>query len=327
MCEKFKKTAAILLLLFAGCTVFSETFRVRKVETLSIPGDSLKAQTAELKISDSLAVMLPEDRTFLEGIELSIQIPRIVADWRDSVAMSVYSDIKPFPSSSQIDYTGTKLTVLPLPAKISWIAQIPLTETMPQPRDNYISFLNIIPDTSSGYVFIRFQPAMKGVPDEVYDSTLTVSVKPVLKNKGMLKLSVKDLDGKNVSSENFIDDVPVTLKNGKILLDPGIHTLSVQNSSYRNEVRSIIIEQAKTTDVNLTLKSTEPALSISAPEGTQIFLDDKPFTRTNREIPISEGEHKIRFSLGGYEMTRAIEIQNGKTYKVNLTIDLEVTDE
>ncbi|MBQ5998325.1 MAG: PEGA domain-containing protein [Treponema sp.] len=324
----FKRTVSAVFVLLVCTSLFAETFRVRKVSSVNLSGDSLKSESAELKISDALAIFLPEDQTYLEGIELTVQIPKIVADWRDSVAVSIYNGVNPMPGATQIDYNGTKIFVTPLPTKFTWILQIPLTENFtPSTDDGYISSINTIPDTSNGFVFLRFQPAMKGVPDEVYDSVLNVSAKPILKNKGTLKLSVQNLQGENVSSEILIDDAPVNLKNGKILLTPGIRTLSVQNSEYRNEVRSIVIERAKTTEVSLTLKSSEPTIIVSAPDGTRIFLDDQPFTKTNKEIPISEGEHKIRFLIGGYEMTRSLEIQNGKSYKVNLTIDLEISDE
>ena len=323
-----KRTVSAFFLMLVCTNIFTETFRIRKASSVKLSGDTLKSESAELKISDALAVFLPEDRTYLEGIELTVQIPKIVADWRDSVALSIYNGVSPTPGSTQIDYNGSKIFVTPLPTKLTWILQIPLTENFKSSTDDgYISSMNTIPDTTRGFVFLRFQPAMKGVPDEVYDSVLNVSAKPILKNKGTLKLSVKNLQGENVSSEIFIDDAPVNLKDGKILLTPGIRTLSVQNSEYRNEVRSVMIERAKTTEVNLTLKSSEPTITVSAPDGTKIFLDEQPFFTTNKEIPISEGEHKIRFLIGGYEMTRLLEIQNGKSYKANLTIDLEISDE
>ena len=65
----------------------------------------------------------------------------------------------------------------------------------------------------------------------------------------MLNLTVKDTDSNDVSAEITIDDQNTILNNGKILLSPGNHSITIHNDNYRNETHSIIIEQAKITDI------------------------------------------------------------------------------
>lgn len=168
---------------------------------------------------------------------------------------------------------------------------------------------------------------MKGVPDETYDAKFNVAVKPVLMNKGTLKLEVFSPDGQNASYEVFIDDAPVALLNGKVLLDSGKHNLNVQSEEFRNEMRTVYIEQAKTSEIQINLKSLAPTLIVTAPENSDVFIDDEKVDSFGTEFVVSEGEHIVKCQLGGYEIVRSLSIEKGKSYSVNLAVDLEISEE
>ena len=123
----------------------------------------------------------------------------------------------------------------------------------------------------------------------------------------------------------YIDEIPVDMTK-KIILDTGIHNISVISEDYRNENRTVRIDQAKTTDLKIEMKSIEPTLLITAPEGTLILLDEQECTQIGKEFIISEGEHKIKFTIGDYEITRTITAIKGKTYSANFSLDLEITE-
>ena len=327
MVKFFAKLFIFSSLLISGELCQAETFRVRKVCPVVLPGDSAEEQSAVLGINDSLAVFMPDDMTYLEGFELKIKIPQIIADWRDSVAFSVYDGIRPKPNVSTIDYSGTRIFVTPIPAKLSWIVQIPLKKQASVKDNGYIARIDAVPDVSGGYTFIRFQPAMKGVPDETYEAKLNVIVKPVLMNKGTLRLDVSAPDGKNASYELFIDDEPAGLLNGKILLDSGKHNISVQSEEFRSEVRTVFVEQAKTSEVQVVLKSLAPTLMVTAPENSNVFIDEKKVEAFGTEFVVSEGDHIVKCQLGSYEIVRSLFVEKGKSYSVNLAVDLEISEE
>lgn len=327
MVKSFAKLLIFYFLLISGVFCWAETFRVRKVCSVSLPGDSMEEQNAVLGINDSLAVFMPTDMTYLEGFELKIKIPQIVADWRDSVAFAVYDGIRPKPNVSSIDYSGTRIFVTPLPAKLNWIVQVPLKSQNSIKDNGYIAKIDAVPDVSSGYTFIRFQPAMKGVPDETYEAKLNVLVKPVLMNKGTLRLYVSAPGGQNANYELFVDDEPCALLNGKILLESGKHNINIQSEEFRNEVRTVYIEQAKTSEIQVVLKSLAPTLTVTAPENSDVFIDDKKIESFGTEFVVSEGEHIVKCQLGSYEIVRSLSIEKGKSYSVNLAVDLEISEE
>ena len=45
----------------------------------------------------------------------------------------------------------------------------------------------------------------------------------------------------------------------------------------------------------------------------------------NGEV-ITEGEHKIKFSIGDYEIVRSITAIKGKTYTANFSLDLDISE-
>ena len=326
----FKKVFSFILFFFSLIPFFSESFRVRKLHPVTLNQNPDFEETVYSGINDSIAVLLPQEKKYLEGIELKISVPVSVAQWRDSVAFSVYDNILPEPSASQIDYSGTKIFVSAVPTKLSWNVLIPVTQSNSIKDGSYNTLkLNVIPNLKNNLIFIRFQPAMKGIPEETFDAEFKITVKPILINKGNLSLSISTYDKKENLYSIFIDGISYPQGTKNAFLDTGMHTLNIQSEFYRNETRSIYIEQAKDTQIEIKLQSLNPMLKITAPANTKIFIDDTniPHSETKENIPISEGEHKLRFQIGDYDILRPLTIEKGKTYNINLTVDLQITEE
>lgn len=311
-------------------TAYAETFRVSKVHSVSIGQDPSSEVSAKLGITDALAINLPENRIFIEGLELKMDIPESIAYWMDSVACSVYSNINPTPKASQIDYNGTRGYVSTLPGKLSWVLQIPTDKDNSIKSNKYVTKVDRIIEPQSNIVFLRLQPVMKGIPEETLNAIVPITIKPILKDKGQLKLILKNADNASADSTLFtvfIDDSLIDITKEPVLLDKGIHNISIISEAYRNENRTIIIDQAKTTNIEVELKSIEPTLLITAPEGTKVVLDDEECTTIGSEIIISEGEHKVKFSIGDYEIIKSINAIKGKTYTANFSLDLQISEE
>ncbi len=316
--------------MFAALSVnlTAEAFRVSKVHIVSVTQDTNSEAIARLGINDALGIELPADQTFIEGLELKMDIPESVAYWMDSVACSVYANIKPRPNTSQIDYSGTRAYVSTLPGKLSWVLQIPTKKENSIKSNKYTTKVDTIVQPQNNYVFIRLQPVMKGVPEETSNAIIPITIKPILTNKGMLDLSLTSSDEKTQNCSVFIDDnIADISSSNKVMLDTGVHNISIISEAYRNEVRTVRIDQAKITKLNVEMKSIEPTLLITAPEGTKILLDDQPCTEIGKEFQISEGDHKIKFSIGDYEIVRTITAIKGKTYKANFSLDLDISEE
>lgn len=307
----------------------SETFRVSKVHSIPVAQDTTSENTVKLGITDALAISLPEDKIFIEGLELKFDIPESVAYWMDSVACSVYANINPTPKPSQIDYSGTRAYVSTLPGKLSWVLQIPVSKENSIKSNKYTTKVDNVIEPQNNIIFLRLQPVMKGVPEETMNAIIPITVKPILKDKGLLNIKLHESEDENkvLPCTVYIDDNPVDIEKDKLLLNTGIHNITVISESYRTEVRTVRIDQAKITEVAVELRSIEPTLLITAPEGTIVLLDDEPCTVFGKEFVVSEGDHKIKFSIGDYEITRSISAIKGKTYTANFSLDVQISEE
>ena len=321
---------SLVMLTSSFSMVAGESFRVSKVHIVEVSQKPNTENTEQLGINDSLCIKLPENNEFLEGLEFKFTIPESVAYWMDSVACSIYVDIKPTPEGSQIDYSGSKVFQRTLPNKLSWVLQIPLTENHTLKSNNCTQTIDTILTPSNNIIFLRLQPVMKGVPEETLNAIIPITIRPILINKGKLKLTLlpptNEEELQNTSI--FIDDEMVSLnEKDEILLETGVHNISIVSEAYRNEMRTVRIEQGSQTDLNVTLKSINPTLLITAPEGTIVTLDDLECDKLGQEFEITEGQHKIKFAIGNYEMVRTIDAIKGKTYKADFTLDLNITEE
>ena len=327
-CAKKALISLFLLTGFAGLTALcAESFRVSRVHELAVVQTPDSEGTARLGINEALAISLPADQTFIEGLELKFDIPEAVASWMDSVACSVYANISPTPKTTQIDYSGTRAYVKTLPGKLSWVLQIPLKKENSIKSNNYTTKVDSVITPSSNIIFVRLQPVMKGVPEETLNAIVPITVKPILMNKGQLSFKLLPPEKKLEPCTIFIDDKMTPLsEDSRVLLDTGVHDISIISESYRNEVRTVRIERAKTTELTVEMKSLEPTLLITAPEGTEVLLDDVKCTSLGKEFVITEGEHKIKFTIGDYEIVRSITAIKGKTYTANFSLDLDISE-
>ncbi len=331
LCVKRKLIFSLLFTALIPSVLSAETFRVAQCHVLELKEDPAYSASKKIGLNDALSIRIPEERIFLEGIEVKMEIPEETATWRDCCGAYIYDNIRPVPSEQQIDFSGSKIFFGVLPGKLSWVLQIPLTKNAQFKTNQYTKTIEQIPSAQGNFIFLRLQQIMKGVPDEVMNSKITFTIKPILSDKGMLKVSLKypeQTDSQSIAGENvsvFVDNEPFSIEEG-IVLPTGIHNVSIISENYRTEVRKIRIDQAKVMELPVELKSIEPAVIITAPEGAKVYLDEEPFDAFGKEIILSEGDHKIRCKIGDYEILRTVTVSKGRTYKVNLTVDLQISE-
>ena len=317
-------TSAMLILLQA---VQSETFRVHKTHILQVSEAEEKASVT-VESNDAIVIPLPEDLTFVQGIEVMFKVPQEVAYWMDSVAWSLYDDIKPDPQEKTIDYRGSRNTIGTFGNSLSLVLKIPLRQDNTIKKDSYSTYIDNIPDFLNGKIFIRLQMVMKGTPTSLHNANFEVSAKPIYINKGKLSITVRPPD--NISSalyNVFIDNTPIS-KLQDIMISPGIHTVHVVSESFRNENKTITIEQAKNHTLDIKLRDIAPTIRIAAPENSQVQIDDRLIEYKGKDsIPVTQGQHTIRISVGGYEIVKTVNALNGHSYSVNTNLDATITEE
>ncbi len=317
---------SVLLLLLSSTVAFSEQFRVHKSVALPISRSGSK-NTVSVGVNDCIVIELPSDMEFIEGVELQFKVPKEVAAWRDSVAYSFYDGIVPEPSSSIIDYNGIRRTTGTFGSSLSLTLKVPLKRNHTIKKDAYSTLMTSVPEVVKGKIFLRLQLAMKGTSDDIYSAQFQVSGRPLFINKGKLFVQPSAPDKGDVKPYTVFIDGNQTDVAGGVLLTPGIHNINIVSEYYRNEFRTVTVEQAKRHTVNVEFKSIEPMIRIAAPEGTQVYLDESHVQNISSPILVTQGEHQIRFVIGDYEMVRTVSALNGRTYNVSISINATITEE
>lgn len=315
--------SVIFSFVLTGALAGAETFRVRTTIPIALQEQTTEVHTTAT-MDDALLITLPADMTYVSGIELKFKIPEIIAAWRDTIAYSLYDDVTPRPSERTVDYEGTRISVNTFPGKLSHIVYIPLSEQIEIKQSPYHEKIAVMPNTKDGYVFFRMQLAMKGVPEDFENAVFDITAKPVLLNKGKLRLIITEPNGEHKPYTIAIDEKP--FKEGS-LLATGEHHLSITSDEYRNEVRTFRIEQAKTMELAVTMRGIEPLIKIVSPENAQIYFDGELLTATKDPFAVTQGDHTVRFVIGDYEVVRTVSAMNGRSYTVNLSVDAAVTED
>lgn len=325
------KLGILSLAVFSALPLHAESFRTKKTHIIEL---SSSEETGSVKagINDFLCFKLPDDMTFVQGIEISFKVPQIVASWQDSVAWIIYDNISPEPSQDCIDYYGTKLRTGTFGNSIGYKIQVPLFSKNTIKKSKYAFYLETVPDISKNFIYARLLLAMKGVPDEIFYSEFSVNAKPIFIDKGRLILDLKGPDGDDEVKEwtAFIDEKNIDsqeLGNGKgLLLDTGSHTISLVSDSYRNEVRTVNIEKAKDTVLKINFRDITPSVRIQGPEGTKVYLDGELIENPDTLLSVSQGEHVFRFILGDYEVLKKVKTINGRSYNIAVNFDATITE-
>jgi hypothetical protein len=330
MNHKLKKLIILFfVLLIPSFSLFSEDIRIKNLQIINVEQDANFEATAKLNINDALVIFLPETLQYIDGLELKFEIPEELAVQKSACEFAIYEGLNPIPKSGQIDYSGEKIFRGIIPSKFSWIVQIPFSNQNNLKTNQYTTKIGQVPKLKDHYIFVRLHQLIANLPQAVMEADISITIRPILSHKGTFLLNLSCPDENIETCTIFIDDTAYnmgSIKNG-IFLESGIHNVTIISEYYRTEVRTIRIDMAKQTELSIRMRSIEPTLIITAPNGIKIYIDDEVCTRIGQEFVIPEGKHKIRFNIGDYEVTRTIAIVKGRTYKANISVDLQVSEE
>lgn len=322
----------IFTLLTLNSFAYAEGFRVRKTHFLLLqntekPSSELAEEastTVSAGTNDSICILLPDDMTFIQGIELTVKIPQEIARCPNTIVYSLYDNISPMPSPKTIDYTGKELYTGIYPGQLTQTIHIPLVRGNTIKQSPYAD-KTFIPEYSRKFIFIRNQLAMKGVPKDAINGKFLVTAKPIYINKGGLLINSGKIKPENLTVS--ADDVVIELsKNGTCLLKPGTHNITISCEGYRNHNCSVVIENAKFTKIDYVLQSVTPTLHINMPQGTHVMVDNQTVDVKGSSIDLTPGEHTLHFSLGGYEVVKKVTIQEGRSYTLDILLDADITE-
>ncbi|MDA3808855.1 MAG: hypothetical protein PF518_00865 [Spirochaetaceae bacterium] len=316
-----KKILFLILLSILSSSIFSENINGYFQGTLSLS----EKNSIAMALEEIISINFDTETSFLEGIEIKIEVPKELQIYRNSFALYVYKGITPEPDESVKFYKGSRIFMRLLPVQNNIYIKIPAMEenSLVQsadtilipgftPREDYPLMATII-------------PIMKGIPGTVFDYNFQITCKPIYSPKGSLILNITSSE--EMEKDNYsvvIDGDKVKWPSENFILDEGLHEIQISSSSGMTKNASIVINAGEKKTIDMHFEYTEPEITIEAPEGAMIILDDVELIRKNSVDPISleVGEHTIIFDIGGYQFSREFAVEPGDSLTISLVLDV-----
>jgi hypothetical protein len=308
-------------------TLNAENFRTIIAGSAEVSADISEGSTTNLTYIDSLLIHLDEDIRFLRGIEIELAVPQQYLQFRGSLAAALYADIREGAELGVADVNAKQLHIEPIPNKIQTIYQIPIVNNHGLRASPYASLPIGVVFPSSFPMLIRIMPVIKGLSDSIETMQFRISVKPLFNDLGAVKITTRYpemLQGKSFTV--IIDDNVIENLDEELLLTEGEHNLAVISDDYRNESKRFIVEKSKVLDLAVELQDPTPLVVFEVPENTQVFFNNQQVLDIKTPYPTVPGEHQIKFQVGDYSIIKPLLVQKGKTYHVDLAIDVIVSE-
>jgi hypothetical protein len=319
---------AIIFFLILGSRGHAESIRALIAGSHEVSLENLEGVSLPLSYVSSSVILLSGDLRFFRGVELDLSAPPAYLNYRGSLAIVLYGNLTQVPEPGAADVEGRQLSFEPMPNKIQTVYQIPLRPSHGLKTTPYVSVpTGIIPPDSFPLLF-RLMPVIKGISEELEAMVFRLNVKPILSDEGGIRLNVlypEQMAGKPFTV--LIDDTVVENPGEEKLLREGEHHLVILSDDYRNESRRFMVERSKILDLSVSLQDPTPLLVFEAPENALVFLDDQIIQDAGKPCPAEPGSHEVKFQVGDYLVIKSLLVQKGKTYRIALAVDVNISEE
>lgn len=313
----------VSIMLFCTLSVQSDSIRGEVVATI-IAGQT-ESTEARFLLGQYVSVECGEPEELLQGIEIEIGVPPEIRAFRDSFALYIYHTIDRKPQKGETAFSGSQALFEVVPPLPKFFVRIPLHEgvSFPSSADTLSSKRTL--NYENFPLLLSVLPVMKGIPSKLLESELTVRVRPVFENKGILKLSISPA---NIQPIVSIDGQSVSYPAPHYALSTGIHQVSAVAPGFKAKSLSFGVEQGKHTELALELERATSFIQIEAPDNALIYIDGEKMPYPDRErFELQEGEHVVLFKLGDYRLSKRVQINPGRTYKISLFLDILVQED
>jgi len=322
-----KISLAIFLLFSIYYRLQAESFRT--VVNGSVDVSAGQTDTViPIGINSAVIINLSGDTRFLRGIEIEISAPQSWLPYRGSLVMIMYNKINPQTADGITDMDGSRIAFEPLPSRLRIIYHIPIRQQHGLRTTTSVTVpTNIIQPASFPIVF-RLMQISKGLPDDFENITFNFTARPIISDEGAVRIIPRyPSQLRNKPFTVLIDDNVIPNISEQVFLREGEHHLVVLSEDYRNESRRFVVERAKVIDLTIELQDTSPIIVFEGPQNAQIYLNNNLIPRGRDSVTVEPGQHEVKFNVGDYTITRTLNIQRGKTYRVSLAVDLTVQED
>ena len=317
-----------LIFLFLGVfNAQAESLRALIAGTHTVTLSEPEGITVPLTYISSSVIQMEGDTRFFRGIQLELTSPQNFLPYRGSIAAVLYGDLNKVPGTGIADLECRRLGLDPIPAKIQTIYQVPVKARHGLKTTPYATVLSGVVEPAVFPLLFRLMPVIKGISEEMERMIFNLNVKPILGDEGAVKLSFRypeNLPGRPLTVS--IDDVLIENPGDERILKEGEHHLVIFSEDYRNQSSRFVVERAKILDLTVELQDTVPLIVFEYPENATVYLNNVFVPNPRVPQPVEPGVHEVRFKVSDYTITRPVTVQKGKTYRVALSVDVDIAE-
>lgn len=279
-----------------------------------------------LRYNQAVGISLSPDTVFLQGLEFELRIPKAMQGAESSIAWALYASVFPAPSVDKVEYSGELIATQALPARVALSLVLPVSERHSLKGSPFASLVPMVVGPDRFPIFFKLTPIGKGLLSSMETAEFRLNVRPVLRDEGGLKISLDFPDGSDPAGVAvYVDDKKLEDHRGLAIVRKGARVVRVVAEGFREEVVTVPVEAGRIVPIELTMTPNLPRFAFEAPAGTVILLDGQAVPPSEMGgLAVEPGEHTLFFRIGDYSMTRKIQALRGKTYKLVLSVELDV---
>jgi hypothetical protein len=288
---------------------------------ITLSPESPEGSRLAMGYNDALAVLFPKDSPFIQGFEIELKLPQAVLAMPGGFAYELWRRIDPAPDKNRFGYRGDRIITQPLPARAGIVDHA-------IKQSPYATLLPVVVEQKDFPFLFKLMPVTKGISADIEAAQFQVRIRPILTDEGALNLRLRypEGGGEKAALSVMIDDRKVD-PGLPFMLKAGSHRLHVSSEVYRDESRSFTIEQGRILELVIELQDTMPVLVIEAPDSALVSLDGTRLDHIARPQSLIEaGEHTATCRIGDYTVTRRFTAVRGKTYRLVLSVELQVQE-
>jgi len=317
-----------LSLLFSSTRLGAESFRTVVEDSVVVNTEGPSADAVSIGINSSLLINIGAETRFIRGIEIEITAPQAWLAHQGSLVMAIYNNINPRTPDGIADIEGSQAAFEPLPGRLQIIYQIPVRQSHGLRTTTSVTVPASVILPSTFPILFRLIPVIKGLDEELENITFNLAVRPIFSDEGAVRLITRyPPQLRNRPFTVLIDDNLIGNISEQIVLREGEHHLVILSDDYRNESRRFVVERTRVTDLTIDLQDPTPIIIFEGPQNAQIYLDNVRVAGNREPISVEPGAREIRFQIGDYIVSRTLNVQRGKTYRVALNVDLTFQEE
>jgi len=321
------KLTLAFFILFSCYRLHAESFRATVSGSVEVSAGQSDT-SIPIGINSAVILNLGSDIRFVKGIEIEITAPQSWLPYRGSLVMIMYNKINPQTATGITDLDGSRIAFEPLPTKLRIIYHIPIRQNHGLRTTTSATVPTNIVQSASFPVIFRLMQIAKGLPDDFENLTFNFTARPILSDEGAVKLipryppQLRNKPFRVLIDENLIQNI-----TEQLILREGEHHLVILSDDYRNESRRFVVEKGKTIDLTIELQDPSPIIVFEGPQNSQIYLNNNLIPRGRDSVTVEPGQHEVKFVVSDYTITRTLNIQRGKTYRVSLAVDLTIQED